>query len=150
SGYSIPAVDMSKRDDSKQRPALGPEHLARLLELISPDRAQAERGYTRLCDKLTGFFTMKGISDPMSAADETIDRAMLNIAAGAVVPDVEKSCFGIARNVARERYRLIQREGLAFQGYQNEMNNFSAESIERIYAVLKPCFEALSVDEREL
>jgi hypothetical protein len=93
---------------------------------------------------------MKGVSDPVSAADETIDRAALKIAAGVVVPDVDKYCLGIARNIAKERSRLIQRESTAFHKFIEDISNSSAEQVERIYNILKPCFEQLAADERKL
>src|SRR5436309_3407983 len=90
---------------------------ARFLERLAPDPEEADRRFMRLHKKLTGFFRLKGISDPESAADDTIDRAVIKIAAGAVVPDVEKYCLGIARNIAKEKYRLFNREELALRKF---------------------------------
>ena len=87
---------------------MSPEDFARLLALLSPDAEEAVRRYAVLHKKLTGFFIMKGISDPMDAADETLDRAVLKIVAGAIVPNLDSYCFGIARNLARERRRVMQ------------------------------------------
>ena len=63
------------------------EALERFLKLLSPDIEEAGRCYTALQEKLIHFFRLKGVSDPVSAADETLDRAALKIDAGAVVPD---------------------------------------------------------------
>jgi hypothetical protein len=93
---------------------------------------------------------MKGVSDPLTAADETIDRAVLKIGAGTIIPDVDKYCFGIARNVAKERYRLMHRETLAFHEFIEDIDDSPVEQLERIYGVLKPCFEQLSVEEQQL
>ena len=129
---------------------MNPEVFARFLQLLSPDTEEAGRRYTSLHKKLTGFFSLKGVSDPVSAADETIDRAVLKVDAGAVVPDVEKYCKGIARNIAKERLRLLQREYTAFTKFLEDLGNSSAEQVERIYNILKPCFEQLAVEERQL
>jgi hypothetical protein len=140
----------SHRKELKNPPSVNPEVFARFLELLSPDTEEAGRRYTGLHKKLTGFFSLKGLSDPVSAADDTIDRAVLKTDAGAVVPDVGKYCFGIARNIAKERSRLMQRENAAFHNFIEDLSNSSADKVERIYSILKPCFEQLAVDERQL
>jgi DNA-directed RNA polymerase specialized sigma24 family protein len=124
--------------------------LARFLEIFSPDVEEACRCYTRLHEKLVGFFNMKGISDPVSAADETLDRAIIKINAGTPVPDVGKYCLGIARNVAREYLRRTQRESSAFLNFIKDLNDNSSEEVERISGILKPCFEQLALEERKL
>lgn len=129
---------------------MNPEIFARFLELLSPDTEEAGRRYTGLLKKLIGFFDMKGLSDPESAADETIDRAVLKINAGAIVPDVDRYCIGIARNLIKERLRRLRRENSAFQQFIEAINNYSSEQVERIYSILKPCFEHLSVEEQQL
>jgi hypothetical protein len=129
---------------------VNPEAFKKFLELLSPDTEEAGRRYTDLHRKLTGFFSLKGISDPVSATDETIDRAVVKIDAGVIVPDVQKYCLGIARNIAKERSRLRQRETSAFHTFIEDLSNSSAEQVERIYRVLKPCFEQLAADERQL
>ena len=126
------------------------EVFARFLELLSPDPEEAGHRYTRLHKKLFDYFSFKGISDSEDAADDTIDRAVAKVDGGAIVPDVEKYCFGIARNIARERLRLMNRENKAFQEYLDGLNSSSAEQVERIYLVLKPCFEELDAEDREL
>ena len=123
---------------------------ARFLELLSPDSEEAGRRYASLHRKLTGFFSLKGTSDPVSAANETLDRAVLKIGAGAVVPDAVKYCSGIARNVAKERLREMRREASAFQGFIEGLRNSAGQQVERIYTVLKPCFEQLLVEDQEL
>ena len=93
---------------------------------------------------------MKGISDPESAADVTIDRAVLKVGAGAVVPDVDKYCLGIARNVALEIYRLDQRENLMLHKFIGEPSISSAEQVERIDSILRPCFDQLADEDQQL
>ena len=140
----------SPRKDPQPPQGMNSEMFARFLELLAPDGEEAGRRYTRLHKKLTGFFRLKGISDPESAANEAIDRAILKIAAGATVPDAEKYCLGIARNIAKERYRRVRREDHALRKFIQGLNQSSVEQVERIYAVLKPCFEQLATDEQQL
>lgn len=135
---------------SKNGPHVNREALERFLKLLSPDIEEAGRCYTALQEKLIHFFRLKGVSDPVSAADETLDRAALKIDAGAVVPDVPKYCFGFARNIAKEKTRLRQRENSSFHKFIEDLSNSSAEQVERIYSILKPCFEQLAVEDRQL
>jgi DNA-directed RNA polymerase specialized sigma24 family protein len=129
---------------------MSPEEFARFLEHLSPDAEEAGRLYTRLHKKLVGFFHLKGVSEPGMAADETLDRAAVKICAGTPVPDVTKYCLGIARNVVKEWLRREQREKSVFQRFVEDLSDDSDEEIARIERVLKPCFEQLSDDEREL
>lgn len=140
----------SPQDNSKNQQTVSPEAFARLLEFLSPNAEEAGRLYTRLHERLVGFFRLKGISDPVSAADETIDRAALKISAGTPVPDVGRYCMGIARNITKERYRREQRESSAFLMFAENLANASNEQVERIYNILKPCFEELAIEEQNL
>lgn len=128
-----------------------PDDLARFLERLSPDAEEAGCRYIHLREKkLVGFFYMKGVSDPADAAAETVERAAVRISRGADVPDVEKYCLGIARNVARERWRREQREDTGSRRFIESLASGSAEEVERIEQILKPCFEQLEDEEQEL
>jgi len=129
---------------------MNPENFARFLECLSPDVEEAGYRYTRLHQRLVGLFNIKGISDPVSAADETLDRAARKIYSGADVPDIDKYALGIARNIARERRRYEQREEAGFLNFIERLNNNSDEEVERIQLVLQPCFEQLPVEDQQL
>ena len=129
---------------------MSPEDFARFLESLSPDTEEAGRRYTRLHSKITGFLSMKGVSDPAGAADEVVERAAIRIAGGASVPNVESYCIGIARNVAREKWRRERREERVFRRFTEALADDSAEEVERIRRILKPCFEQLEDRDREL
>lgn len=137
-------------NNSKSLKDVQPEVFARFLKCLSPDDEEAGRCYNRLHDKLSGFFGLKGVSDPAGAAHETIDRAALKISTGTSVPDVNKYCFGIARNIVKEKLRFAQRETTAFQKFIEDLNNSSDEEVERIYTILKPCFEQLDAEDQQL
>jgi hypothetical protein len=138
------------RDNTKTRQNVSPEVFARFLEFLSPEPEEAGRRYTRLHEKLVGFFSMRGISDSPGAADETIDRAVVKMAAGASISDMNNYCLGIARNIVRERLRYTQRENSAFRNFIEHLADSSEEQVERIYQVLKPCFEQLTAEEQQL
>jgi DNA-directed RNA polymerase specialized sigma24 family protein len=124
--------------------------LTRLLGALSPNDEEAGRLYNSLHAKLVGFFNMKGVSDPMSAADEVLDRAGRRIAGGAIVPNVNSYSLGIAKNVARERLRKERREGSALLELPIDLNERLSDELERIYRLLKPCFERLSPKDQDL
>ena len=129
---------------------MSPEDFARFLNPLSTDAEEAGRIYTRLHRKLAGFFALRGVSDPGEAADDTLDRAAARINAGAAVPDLPRYCLGIARNIARERWRREQRESAASADFAARLAGGDDEEVERIHRVLKPCLEQLTADEREL
>jgi hypothetical protein len=141
---------MTDPTTSKSPQNVDHEAFKRFLGCLSAEKEEAGYRYTCLHKKLVGFFSLRGISDPVSAADEAIDRAVIKINAGAPVPDVSKYCLGIARNIAKERFRRAERESAAFQQFIEEIQNASGEQVERIYEILKPCFEMLTEEEQKL
>ena len=133
------------------RGLMNSDDFERFLELLAS--ASGEDGavrYCRLYRRLEGFFNMKGVCDPAGAADETIDRAVKRIAGGADVPDAEKYCTGIARNIAKERLRVERRESQAFLRFLEDLNDDASEEVLRIERILKPCFDLLVSEDREL
>ncbi|HEY9404760.1 MAG TPA: hypothetical protein VIQ24_19040 [Pyrinomonadaceae bacterium] len=126
------------------------EDFAKFQESLSPVKGEAAQLYIRLHKKLVGFFGMKGISDSTGAADETIDRAVQRLAGGADVPDMEKYCLGIARNVAKEWWRRERREEVVFRRFIDTLADDPSEEVDRIEHILKPCFERLKVEEQKL
>src|SRR5215218_2968977 len=130
---------------------MGPEDedFARFLEALSPDEDEGGRRYISIHKRLVGFFSVRGVSDPEKAADEVIKRAGGRIRGGADVPDVEKYCLGIARNVAREEWRRERREKERFIRFIQGLAHHTAEEVEKIEHVFKPCFEQLEDEDRE-
>jgi hypothetical protein len=136
--------------NSKNRSNISPEDFARFLEYLSPDMDEAGRRYIRLHNKLVGFFSLRGVSDPANAADQTVERASLKLSEGANVPVLEAYCMGIARNVARECRRREQKEHSTFPHFIESLANNSDEEVERIQRILKPCFEQLAQEDQKL
>ena len=129
---------------------MSPEDFERFLKSLSLDTEEAGRRYVRLHKKLVGFFSVRGNPDPMQAADETIDRAALKIAAGALVPEVEKYCFGIARNIDKESRRCTQREIKAFTQLLEYIKSSSPEELEREFRSWQACFNELAEADQKL
>src|SRR5215213_5919542 len=93
----------SSQENPKSRQAVGGEALARFLEALSPDPKEAGLRYARLHKKLVGFFSLKGIPDPASAADETLDRAEHRHQMAGVM---KTTVLALRMRVARLRKRL--------------------------------------------
>lgn len=137
---------------------MGPDDFERFLESLSPDAEEAGRRYVQIHERLVGyfkrrlvgFFNMTGIFDPASAADETVERAAHRINRGAKVPNVERYCLGVARYIAKEKRRGGLREYKAVEQFMADLAKDSIEQVERIQHVLKPCFEQLEDEDREL
>jgi DNA-directed RNA polymerase specialized sigma24 family protein len=129
---------------------MSPDDFAQFLKRLSPDADEAERRYVSLQKKLIGFLGMRDVSDPARDAAETLDRAAVRISRGANVPDVVNYCIGIARNVASESWRRERREDTVFRRFIDSLADGSAEEVERIQHMLKPCFENLEAESQEL
>jgi hypothetical protein len=115
------------------------------------DPDEANRRYLRLHQKLAGYFRLKGMSDPVSDADDALDRAGQKIVEGVPIPDIERFCMGIARNIVLERSRNKKREESAFlQFLEHSRNNTTETVVDRITNLMKPCFEKLGLKDRDL
>lgn len=140
----------STPDAAKNRRTVDGAVFARFLEALAADAEEAHGRYLRLQKKLVGFFRLRGVSDPASAADETLDRAAYRIFEGATVPDPERFCVGVARNIVKERLRREQREHTAFVSFLEDRPDSADGEVERIQHILKPCFEQLADKDQKL
>ncbi|HEV3469798.1 MAG TPA: hypothetical protein VG148_10790 [Pyrinomonadaceae bacterium] len=138
------------QDGPSKSGKMTPEDFARFMAALSDGPEEAGRRYTRLHQKLVGFFKLKGIADPPGAADVTIDRAAVKVVGGAAVPDVERFCLGIARNICKERWRRERRESEIFRRFLDKLDDNADEEVERIERLLKPCFGRLSGEDQKL
>lgn len=129
---------------------MSPPVFESFLRALSPDPEEGGRLYTRLQKKLAGFLSLRGVSDPSEAAAETLDRVAYKIYEGAHIPDVDRFCLGVARNVAWEKLREERREQSAFTSFLESLPDPSDEEVERIQRLLKPCFEQLGDKEQRM
>jgi hypothetical protein len=122
---------------------------ALLAFLSTEDPNEAHNHYLRLHQKLAGYFRLKGMADPVTDADDALDRAGKKILEGVPIPDIDRFCMGIARNVVLERSRNKRREESAFLHFFEHSQNDNA-LIDRITNLMKPCFESLEPDDRDV
>ena len=128
------------------------QFFASLLTFLCPDDPdEASRRYLRLHQKLAGYFRLKGMYDPVNDADDALDRAGEKITKGQEIPDIDRFCIGIARNIVHERMRYRKREESAFLKFLDHSQDNSTEAlVDRITNLMKPCFEQLPQDDRDL
>jgi hypothetical protein len=140
---------MTESDSSSKtmRQGLDAEALMRFLAALSKSEVEAGRLFGVLQNKLIGYFKMKGVSEPESAAGETIDRAALKLAVGVPIPDMQRFCFGIARNIAKEQLRKQVTELTANKGAMDNIHTDGSEEIDRINNVLAPCLKLLTSED---
>jgi DNA-directed RNA polymerase specialized sigma24 family protein len=121
-----------------------------LLNFLCPDDPdEANRQYLRLHQKLTAFFRFKGMSDPENDAEDTLERAGKKILEGVPIPDIDRFCLGIARNVVLERLRKQRQEESAFKQFIEKSKEDNTD-VERITKLMKQCFEKLPKEDRDL
>jgi DNA-directed RNA polymerase specialized sigma24 family protein len=124
------------------------ESLNLLLARFSEDERQAAVAYTDLRDSLVRFFALKGDSEPEAAADETLDRTALKVAAGTPIDNVTKYSFGVARLIFLERMRLARKEKIAAEDFYTgkEVSFIDAETDD--FKFFRECFDRLPTAER--
>ena len=121
-----------------------------LLAFLCPeDPDEANMHYLRLHQKLAGYFRLNGMSDPIADADDALDRAGKKILEGVLIPDIDRFCMGIARNIVLERLRNRRRETSAFLHFIEHSQNDNS-LLDRITKLMKPCFEKLPAEDRDL
>src|SRR5215212_7099965 len=105
----------NNNSDNLENQEVNAQPFTALLTFLCPEDAnEANRHYLRLHQKLTGYFRLKGMSDPIQDADDTLDRAGKKILEGVPIPDIDRFCMGVARNVFQERVRNKKKEESAF------------------------------------
>ena len=120
------------------------------LEFLCPeDPDEANRRYLRIHAKLAGYFRWRGMADPLGDADEVIKRAGKKILKRVPIPDIDRFCLGIARNVVQERLRNRQNEESAFKQFLENCQTDQTD-VEKIMSLMERCFEKLPAKDREL
>lgn len=124
--------------------------LARLLQRLHPDTAEAAHEYERVRRALVKFFDWRGVWPPEECADEALDRLAQKLEQ-VDVQDVRKYVHGIARLVALER-----RRGPAFSSIEDVPHVARAavpvpdEDGGRLHDCFDRCLSALPDDSRSL
>lgn len=126
------------------------ELLKTLLTNLSKDEDEAAVLYTLLHESLVRFFEIKGLSEPVQAADETIDRVAVKLAAETKIDDVTNFAFGVARYVCLEKLR---RERISFRAADRFYDGRTESVPEREDAIgerLRQCLAGLYESDRKL
>jgi hypothetical protein len=149
---NAPNMPYNSSDTRPDREGDKGQFFASLLTFLCPeDKEEACNRYLRLHQKLAGYFRLKGMYDPVNDADDALDRAAQKIVKGLEIPDIDKFCMGIARNIVHERLRHKIREESAFLKFLTQSQDNTTETVvDRITNLMKPCFEQLPKDDRDL
>ena len=126
------------------------ELLKTLLTNLSEDEDEAAVLYTLLHESLVRFFEIKGLSEPVQAADETIDRVAVKLAAETKIDDVTNFAFGVARYVCLEKLR---RERISFRAadhFYDGRTESRAPVEDPIAERLRDCLAKLYESDRKL
>lgn len=139
---------MRQTKNSAVEKNLTSQSLNRLLAELSENERQASAAYTNLRDSLVRFFELKGDSEPEAAADETLDRTAVKVAAETPIDDVKRYSFGVARLVFLERLRSSQKEKNAAEDFYRHKAVSTEESETGGFDFFRECFKALPTADR--
>ena len=81
------------------------ESYSLLLEAFSSDEDAAAAALAKLRASLVRFFQIKGDENAEESADETLDRVAVKIGEAALIEDLTKYAFGVARFIFFENLR---------------------------------------------
>lgn len=122
-----------------------------LLAALDQDRERAGELYLVLRQKLTDYFRARACWCPDYYTDETMDRAALRLQLGAVVPDLENYCYGIARLLLFEMWRERKREREAAEHLRlSSATQERGEDAEYLFARLDDAVRSLPARDRDL
>lgn len=118
---------------------------------LNIDRDQAGERYERMRRKLIVFFEKKNCEAPDYYADETLDRVSRKINAGALIPDVEMFCYGVARMLILESFRKSRQRQKAMENLKYSLRTSSDTGERELHLIyLEQAMHKLSVKDREL
>lgn len=130
------------------------ETFKELLNLLSPDEAQAAVEYQNLHQRLTRFFDWNNAQDPMALADETLDRLAKRAAESAMsegVRNVSAFALGVARHILQEEARRQLKMTEINQHWRSmELARAQDAGSEAIEDALHHCLEKMQPERRRL
>ena len=129
---------------------LDSESYSRLLKALSPDEQAAASSFIKLRESLVRFFQLKGDSDAIRSADETVDRVSAKLGQSLVIEDLTKYAFGVARLIFLENLRKTRREAEALKDYGLERDREQLADDSDPYAWMRDCFAELSDEDKYL
>ncbi len=125
------------------------DRLAHLLERLAPVPTDAAEQYTRLCRRLSAYFTWERCADPDRLADEVVDRVARRLADGEVVANLSGYVLGVARHVASEARARRDREARAMAELERTgLPDVTDDQAETALACLDSCLSRLDESRR--
>ena len=122
-----------------------------LLQALSSREDVAATEFTKLRDTLVRFFLIKGEIEPDEAADETLDRLAAKLGGPAVIENLTKYSFGIARLVFLENLRKTSKADQAVKAYALETaDRVQPDDETDGFSRMRDCFGQLSVPDKDL
>jgi len=123
-----------------------------LLDRLGPDREQAAEEYQALRTLLIQFFEWKNLPGPDDLADHAIDRVIRRLQDGEAILSINRYVYGVARRLAQEAYRGLQRETDAQEHLFREATRAHHErsNEDEARACLEKCLQALPAPDRQL
>jgi DNA-directed RNA polymerase specialized sigma24 family protein len=122
----------------------------RLLLKLDSDRRRAGQKYESLRNKLTYFFTCRGVLAPEDHADEVLDRLGRKLEEGVEVENVAAYSASIARRYWKELLRKQAREKSCLVDGALLLVAESRDLVERRAGCVEGCWEKLSDHSRRM
>lgn len=150
----------NQRSTVEHQNARGPATFEPLLNLFDSDPEVAAERYEVMRLKLQAFFRWRGAGDPDSLVDETMDRVLNRVCAGAIIHSPSSYFYSVARHLLREESQknrrfqtaLLKDTALTFEQnplIQKVEQLEEADAVQRL-ACLNECLSALPAQQREL
>ena len=128
------------------------EMLKKILDLLDPGEQQAAVEYRKLHERLARFFEWNNVEDPMSLADEAIDRLGKRATEADVNGGVHSAfafALGIARHLLQEEARHQQKRAEISRHWKVHESASSLEA-EEMENALQHCLAQIRPERRQL
>jgi DNA-directed RNA polymerase specialized sigma24 family protein len=133
----------------RPRGALDRQGWDALLEALDQDREEAGKKYEALRRRLINLFSWEQRATPEDLADEVFNRLSRKVTEGAVIPNVDRFAFGIARMLIQEEIRRDRNQQSALRELTSVASKPNSEDWSTLDA-MQGCLDVLPSDRREL
>ena len=134
--------------------ALSERAFNRFLACLDNDRERAGLRYEALRVGLVRLFDWRGALDPITCADETLNRVIAKTGAGETIRDIPTYCHGVARLVLLETLRAQQRQNVTLDQLPPQKVAVKPAAIDEYdeahHQCLQHCLQTLPAAQRHL
>jgi RNA polymerase sigma factor (sigma-70 family) len=134
--------------------ALSERAFNRFLACLDADRDRAGARYEALRVGLVRLFDWRGAHDPITCADETLNRVIAKIGAGETIRDIPTYCHGVARLVLLETLRAQQRQSVTLDELPPQKAAVKPSDLDEYdeahHRCLQHCLQKLPAAQRHL